>query len=152
MDCSPPGSSGLGGSPGKNTGVGGHFFLQGIFPTQGLNLGLLHRRQILKCLSHQGSPKDFRILCPPEVRDLTFPTREPRVSLVIARVLTTGPQGSSLIEATSQVRRDSLSSILQSPQGALGVLYEVRPLSSSPPFCLHSCLRLILVFHKKLST
>ena len=32
-------------SPGKNTGVGCHFILQGIFPTEGLNpclLGLLH--------------------------------------------------------------------------------------------------------------
>ena len=34
-------------SPGKNTGVGCHFFLQGIFPTQGSNPGLLHCRQIL---------------------------------------------------------------------------------------------------------
>ena len=33
--------------PGKNTGVGCHFFLRGIFPTQGSNLGLLHCRQIL---------------------------------------------------------------------------------------------------------
>ena len=40
-------------SPGKNTGVGCHALLQGIFPTQGL--GLLHCRQILYCLSHQGS-------------------------------------------------------------------------------------------------
>ena len=32
-------------SPGKNTGVGYHFLLQGIFPTQELNLGLLHYRQ-----------------------------------------------------------------------------------------------------------
>ena len=29
-------------SPGKNTGVGCHTLLQGIFPTQGLNLHLLH--------------------------------------------------------------------------------------------------------------
>ena len=29
-------------SPGKNTGVGCHALLQGIFPTQGLNQGLLH--------------------------------------------------------------------------------------------------------------
>ena len=29
-------------SPGKNTGVGRHFLLQGIFPTQGSNSGLLH--------------------------------------------------------------------------------------------------------------
>ena len=34
-------------SPGKNTGVGCHFLLQGIFPTQGLSPGLLHCRQIL---------------------------------------------------------------------------------------------------------
>ena len=32
-------------SPGKNTGVGYHFLLQGIFPTQGSNLGLPHWRQ-----------------------------------------------------------------------------------------------------------
>ena len=32
-------------SPGKNTGVGCHFLFQGIFPTQELNLGLLHCRQ-----------------------------------------------------------------------------------------------------------
>ena len=41
-------------SPGRIGGVGRHF-LQGIFLTQGLNLGLLHCRQILYCLSHQGS-------------------------------------------------------------------------------------------------
>ena len=29
-------------SPGKNTGVGCHFLLQGIFPTQGLNMHLLY--------------------------------------------------------------------------------------------------------------
>ena len=39
-------------SPGKNTGVGCHFFLQGIFPTQGLNPDLLNCRRILHCLSH----------------------------------------------------------------------------------------------------
>ena len=33
--------------PGKDTGVGCHFLLQGIFPTQGSNLGILHLRQIL---------------------------------------------------------------------------------------------------------
>ena len=43
-------------SPGKSTGVGCNSTLQGIFPTQGLNLGLLHCRQILYHLSHQGNP------------------------------------------------------------------------------------------------
>ena len=57
MDCSPPGSSVLGDSPGKNTGVGCHPLLQGIFLIQRLNLGLLHCRQIyFYHLSHQGNP------------------------------------------------------------------------------------------------
>ena len=40
----------------KSTGVGCHFLLQGIFPTQGLNPGLLHCRQTLYSLSYQGNP------------------------------------------------------------------------------------------------
>ena len=42
--------------PGKDTGVGCHFLPQGVFPTQGLNLGLLNHRQILYWLSYKGSP------------------------------------------------------------------------------------------------
>ena len=42
--------------PGKNTGMSCHSLLQGIFLIQGSNLGLLHLRQILYCLRHQGSP------------------------------------------------------------------------------------------------
>ena len=56
MDCSLPGSSVHVDSPGKNTQVGCHAFLQGIFPTQGSNLGLPHCRWILYHLSQQGSP------------------------------------------------------------------------------------------------
>ena len=44
-------------SPGQNTGAVSLSLLQGIFPTQGLNPGLLHCRQILYQLSHQGSPR-----------------------------------------------------------------------------------------------
>ena len=50
-------------SPGQNTGVGSLFLLQGIFPIQESNLGLLHCRQILYQLSylvaHKGSPKSI---------------------------------------------------------------------------------------------
>ena len=49
------------GFSGKNGGVGCHALLQGIFPTQGSNPGLPHCRQILYCLSRQGSP--FPWLC-----------------------------------------------------------------------------------------
>ena len=41
--------------PGKSTGVGVPFPSRGIFPTQGWNSGLLHCRQTLYPLSHQGS-------------------------------------------------------------------------------------------------
>ena len=55
MDCSLPGSSVHGNSPGKNTGKGCHFLLQEIFSTQGSNPGLPHCRRVLYHLSHQGS-------------------------------------------------------------------------------------------------
>ena len=47
------------GFPGKSTGVGCHFLLQGIFLTQGSNPGLLPCRQMLYHLSHQGSPLEW---------------------------------------------------------------------------------------------
>ena len=53
MDWSPPGTSVHG--IGKNTEVGCHVLLQGIFLTQESNLCLLHCRQILYHLSHQES-------------------------------------------------------------------------------------------------
>ena len=46
-------------SPGKNTGVGSHSFLLGIFPIQRSNPGLLHCRRSLYRLSHQGSPSAY---------------------------------------------------------------------------------------------
>ena len=48
-------------SPGKNTGVGCHFLLQGIFPTQGSNPGLLRCGWIPCRLSHQGSLEAHRV-------------------------------------------------------------------------------------------
>ena len=57
MDCGLPGSSVHGDSPGKNSGVGFHALLQGIFPTQESNSALPHCRQILYQLSYQGSPQ-----------------------------------------------------------------------------------------------
>ena len=43
-------------SPGKNTGVGCHSLLQGIFPTQGWKLGLLHCKQIFLPSEPPGKP------------------------------------------------------------------------------------------------
>ena len=55
----PPGSSVHGDSLGKNTGVGCHALLHGIFLTQGSNQRLLHCRLILYQLSHQGGPNMY---------------------------------------------------------------------------------------------
>ena len=52
----PHGLYSLWNSPGQITGVGILSLLQGILPTQELNLGLLHCRQILYQLSHRESP------------------------------------------------------------------------------------------------
>ena len=56
-DCSPPGSSVRGDSPGNHTGVYCQALLQEFFPTQGSNSSLPHCRQILYHFSHQGSPQ-----------------------------------------------------------------------------------------------
>ena len=52
IGCLLPASPVCGILQARNTGVGCHVPLQGIFPTQGLNLGLLHYRQILYHLNH----------------------------------------------------------------------------------------------------
>ena len=65
MDGSPPDSSVHGDCSGKNTGVGCHALLQGIFPTQGLNAGLRLCRQILYQLSHKGSPRILELVAYP---------------------------------------------------------------------------------------
>ena len=46
-------------SPGQNTGVGSLSLLQGIFPTQGLNPGLLHCGWILYQLSHKEAQENW---------------------------------------------------------------------------------------------
>ena len=64
LDCSPLRLLHSWDFSGKNAGVGCHFLLQGIFPTQGLNLHLLcllHSRQSLYLLSHQGSSESEKI-------------------------------------------------------------------------------------------
>ena len=72
MDCSLSGSSVHGDSPGKNTGVGCHALLQGIFPTHGSNPGLPYCRQILYGLNHQGSPASLLLWCIFQRRELNW--------------------------------------------------------------------------------
>ena len=64
-------------SPGQNTGVGSLSLLQGIFPTEGLNSGLPHCRQILYQLSHKGSPRILEWVAYPFSMDLPDSGIEP---------------------------------------------------------------------------
>ena len=56
-------------SPGKTTGVGFHSLLKEIFLIQGLNPGILHWRQIVYRLSHQGSPSHRYCYCKISLND-----------------------------------------------------------------------------------
>ena len=69
-------------SPGKNTGVGCHSYLQGIFPTQGSNPSLPHCRQLLYQFSHQGSPTILKWVAYPFSRGSSWPRNRTRVSCI----------------------------------------------------------------------
>ena len=69
----------------QNTGVGTHSLLQGIFPTQGLNPGLPHCRQILYQVSHQGSPRILECIDYPFSSGSSNPGIEPGVSCIAGR-------------------------------------------------------------------
>ena len=75
-------------SPGQNTGVGSLSFRQGISPTQGLNPGLPHCRQILYQLSHKGSPRVLEWVAFPFSRGSPQPRDWTRVSCAAGRFFT----------------------------------------------------------------
>ena len=83
MDCSPWNSLG------QNTGVSSLSLLQGIFPTQGSNPGLLHCGQILFQLSHKGSPRILEWVAYPFSSILPNPGTEPGSSALQADSLST---------------------------------------------------------------
>ena len=74
-------------SPGQNTGVGSLSLLQGIFPTQESNQGLLHCRWILYKLSHQGSPRILEWVAYPFSSRSSRPRNQTEVSCIAGRFL-----------------------------------------------------------------
>ena len=62
--------------------MGCHFLLQGIFPTKGLNPGLLHCRWIFYHLSHQGSPRILKWVAYLFSRVSSWPKNRTRVSCI----------------------------------------------------------------------
>ena len=88
MDCSPPGSSVHGDSLGKNNEVGYHALLQGTFPIQGSNPGILYCRQILYHLSHQRNPRILEWVAYPFSRGSSQPRNWTRVSCIAGSFFT----------------------------------------------------------------
>ena len=78
----PHGLHGPWDSPGQNTGVGSLSLLQGIFPTQGSNPGLLHWRWILHHVSHKVSPRILEWAAFPFSRGSSRPRDRTRVSRI----------------------------------------------------------------------
>ena len=72
-------------SPGQNTGVDSLFLLQGIFPTQGSNPGLLHCTWILYQVSHKGSPWKLEWVAYPFSNGSSQPRNQIEVSCIAGR-------------------------------------------------------------------
>ena len=135
MDCSPPGSSVQGDSPGKNTGVGCHALFQGIFPTPVLNPGLMHCRWVLYHLSHQGSPRILEWVAYPFCRGSSQPRDWTWVSNIAGKFFTSwvnreARHGSDLTDLTSC--------------GMTGPEHKSPSLSPPPP-CPHKVGRFTLI-------
>ena len=75
-------------SLGQNTGVGSLSLFQGIFPTQESNHDLLHCRQILCQLSHQGSPRILEWVAYPFSRGSYWPKNQTMISYIAGRFFT----------------------------------------------------------------
>jgi len=77
--------------------VDSHSLLQGIFPTQGSNPGLLHCRWILYQLSHQGSPRILDWVAYPFSSGSSWPRNLTRVSYIAGRFFTNWATREALI-------------------------------------------------------
>ena len=114
MDDSPPGSSVHEESLTKNTRVCCHaLLLQGIFPTQGLNPGFPHCRQILSCLSHQGSPRILQQVVYPFSRGSSCPRNQTRVSCISGGFFTNESPGKPCLGLRISCGGNSFSSFLK---------------------------------------
>ena len=109
VGCSSPGSSVHGTLRGKNTGVGCHALLQGIFPTQESNPGLPCCGQVLYRLSHQGSLRILEWIAMPCSRGSSWPRDQTWVSHIAGRF------------STIWASREAPTGIILPPQMALKV-------------------------------
>ena len=116
-----------------------HFLLQGIFPTQGLNPGLLHCRQTLYCLSHL-RVRGFQIQIPMGKADSRSEQSSPRM----IQLGTVGPGGnwkaSQLVPCNNAYVGIEIASFFKQCQRS-GFLWEISSLQFSSVQSL-SCVQL----------
>ena len=106
MDCSPQASSVHGNSPGKNTEVGCHTLLRGIFPSQGSNPGLPHCRWIFYHLSPQGSPRKLEWEADPFSRGTSWPRIKPGSPALLADSLPAELSGKPSHRSQAQMKKN----------------------------------------------
>ena len=93
--------------PGKNTGVGCHFLLQGIFPTQGLNLCLLHLLHWQVILYHWATLGSLPLAIPPLQSKRFSRELSSRPQLVFLRSLKSKLQENNLISTSVRLQFSS---------------------------------------------
>ena len=118
-------------SPGQNTGMGSLSLLQGIFPIQGSNPGLLHCRQILYQLSHKGSPRILEWIAYPFSSDLPDPGIKPGSPSLQVDSLPTELSGKPQDHQQSPLLRISSSSPSFHP-------IPTHPHGPCTPVCMHT--------------
>ena len=145
MDCSPPGSSVHGDSPGKKTGVGCHAFYKGIFPTRGseprspkLQVDYLQVDYL------QGSPRILEWIVYPFSRGTSWHRNWTRVSCIAGQFFTIwatqkalGPKLVSQIFKYCHDRESNAEIPISGCAICLGVLLW------TPPFCAYSVMHIL---------
>ena len=101
-------------SPGQNTGVGSLSLLQGIFPTQGSNPGLLHCRWILYQLSHKGSPRILEWVAYPVSRGSSWHRNRTEVSCLVGGFFTNWAMFSWFLKNKFLIKKKATLSLLKS--------------------------------------
>ena len=114
-------------SPGQNTAVGSLSLLQGIFSIQGLNPGLLHCKQILYQLNHQGSPRILEWVAYPFSSGSSWPRNWTTISCTAGEFFTYWAMREALISMSSLLSCQSL--LLKTPM--LCIIHMKRMVSVS---------------------
>ena len=113
--------------PSKNTGVGCHVLLQGIFPTQGLSLGLLRCRWILYRLSHQGRWQIIYLFIYPPSHTHTCTRAHTHILLVLLSLSISFSRGFSLsLDSLNQQQGISNSRCVRLTEGVFLIIPKMQ--------------------------